>query len=125
VLLDGSPAAHRAVRHVLERAKRDRRLEVVLIGLEPGLLHRLPPALARLVIPGRLTAAGRTREARALFEMHRVPCRIAGASGAPAVAVAEVMHAHRCNEIVIARHDRAFVHPSALAARCGRRVTVV
>ena len=125
VLLDGSTAARRAVHHALERAKRDRRLEVVLIGLEPRLLHRLSPAMARLVIPGRLTAAGRTREARALFEMHRVPCRIAGASGPPAVAVAHVMDAHQCNEIVIAGHDRAPVHPSALAARCGRRVTVV
>jgi len=35
------------------------------------------------------------------------------------------MDAHQCNEIVIAGHDRAPAHPSALAARCGRRVTVV
>jgi hypothetical protein len=125
VLLDGTAAARRAVHHVLERAKRDPKLEVVLLGLEPALVQRLPAALARLVIPGRATAAGRTREARALLEMHGVPCRIAGASGRPAAAIAEALQTLCCDELVIAQHARAPALPAAIAARCARPIIVV
>jgi nucleotide-binding universal stress UspA family protein len=130
--IDGSPGAHRAVRHVVNRAKRDSALEVELVGLEwpsvPDALGALLPAVG---------AAGsamesRARDARAMLAMHRIPFRMHRVVGDPACTIAQVALRHECCEIVMGRLGsnglmRRALHslPERIASIAQRRVTVV
>ncbi|MCL4800589.1 MAG: universal stress protein [Burkholderiales bacterium] len=130
--IDGSAGAHRAVRHVVNRAKGDAALEVELVGLEwptlPDALGVVWPA----VRPGGAPAAARERDARALLAMHRIPFRLHRAIGDPARTIADIARRHDCGEIVIGRLGanglmrRALrTLPTRIAGLVRGRVTVV
>lgn len=130
--IDGSPEAHRAVRHVVNRAKRDAALEVELVGLEwPGVPDGLG-ALLPAALPGGTALAARERDARALLAMHSIPYRLHRAVGDPARAIAAIALRRGCGEIVMGRLGanglmrRALrLLPERVAGLARRRVTVV
>ncbi len=130
--IDGSAGAHRAVRHVVNRAKRDAALEVELVELDwpslPGGLGALLPA----ALPRDSVAASRERDARAMLAMHRIPFRMHRVVGDPARTIAVVALRQGCSEIVMGRLGannfmrrvlRAL--PDRIAGFARRRVTVV
>jgi hypothetical protein len=128
VPVDGSRGAGRAVRHVVNRAKREHgRLEVVLVGVGPRLAGAVPAPLARFLVPARATAAARTRDARALLEMHGIPYRTKHAAGDPVAAIAGAARELSCDEVVLGAGEgpAAGARAGELAARSGSRVTIV
>lgn len=127
--IDGSRAAHRAVRHVVNRAKREGPLEVELVGLEP-LLAAAPEALVAFPLFASLLAPARARDARALLAWHRIPHRLHRARGDPARAIARVVRSQACNEVVMGRlGEGGLLRRHSLAREVERlsrkRVTVV
>jgi len=130
--IDGSRGAHRAVRHVVNRAKRDAALEVELVGLEwPGLPDALGALLPAVRPAGSAMESG-ARDARAMLAMHRIPFRMHRVVGDPACTIAEVALRHDCGEIVMGRLGasglmrRALLSlPERIASIAQRRVTVV
>ncbi|MCG6873461.1 MAG: universal stress protein [Betaproteobacteria bacterium] len=130
--IDGSPGAHRAVRHVVNRAKRDAALEVELVGLEwPSLPEGLGAVLPSVRL-GDSPASSRERDARAMLAMHRIPFRMHRIVGDPACAISEIALRRQCTEIVMGRLGsnglmRRVLHslPDRIANMAWRRVTVV
>jgi nucleotide-binding universal stress UspA family protein len=130
--IDGSPGAHRAVRHVLNRAKRDAAVEVELVGLEWPSLPDGIGALLPAVRPGGSAAATHERDARALLAMHCIPFHTHRVVGDPARTIAEVARRCHCGEIVMGRLGsnglmRRVLHslPERIAGIARRRVTIV
>ena len=128
VPLDGSRTAHRAIRSLVNRAKREGPIEVVLVGLAPMLARMLPALLASLLFAPQGSALDPLRDARALLAMHGIPYRVALASGEPGRAIAAVAMAHRADEVVIGPIGDATAGETLarrVAARVGARVTFV
>jgi len=130
--IDGSQAAHRAVRHVVNRARRDAELEVELVGIKwPSLPEGLGPVLPPVRLGGS-PATRRERDARAMLAMHHIPFRMYRVVGDPASAIAELAVRRECSEIVMGRLGsngimRRFLYslPDRIAGMAWRRVTVV
>jgi len=130
--IDGSRGAHRAVRHVVNRARRESALEVELVGLKwPSLPGGLGPVLPPVRLGGP-PATRCERDARAMLAMHQIPFRIYRVVGDPAYAIAEIADRRQCNEIVMGRLGsnglmRRVLHslPGRIAGMAWRRVTVV
>jgi len=130
--IDGSPGAHRAVRHVVNRKRRDAALEVELVGLE---WPSVPDALGALLPAVRSPSSAmesHARDARAMLAMHSIPFRLHRVVGDPARTIAELALRRECNEIVMGRLGsnglmrRALSSlPDRIASIAQRRVTVV
>ena len=132
VPIDGSPGAHRAVRHVVNRARRNAALEVELVGLDWPSLPEGLSAVLPAVRAGGSPATPRERDARAMLAMHRIPFRVHRVVGDPACAIADIALRRACSEIVIGRLGsnglvRRVLHslPERIAGMAWRRVTVV
>ena len=130
--IDGSSGAHRAVRHVVNRARRDTALEVELVGLKwPSLPEGLGAVLPAVRL-GSSPATSRERDARAMLAMHCIPFRVHRVVGDPACAIAEIAVRRECNEIVMGRLGSNGLMrrvlcslPDRIANMAWRRVTVV
>jgi nucleotide-binding universal stress UspA family protein len=130
--IDGSQGAHRALRHVMSRAKGGVPLAVELVRFKwPMLPDALWPAFPA-VPPGGTAESSLARDARALLAMRSIPHRTHCTIGDPARTIARVADAYDCNEIVMGRMGLSGLMRRALrslperVARLARRsVTVI
>jgi nucleotide-binding universal stress UspA family protein len=101
--IDGSQGAHRALRHVMSRAKGGVPLAVELVRFKWAMLpDALWPAFPA-VPPGGTAESSLARDARALLAMRSIPYRTHCTIGDPARTIARVADAYDCSEIVMGR----------------------
>jgi hypothetical protein len=128
VPLDGSRAAHRAVRSLVNRAKREGPMEVVLVGLAPLATRILPALFASLLFAPGESPIERLRDASALLAMHGISHRVVAAAGGAERVIDVAVRSHGADEVVIGPIGGVAAGRSLayrLATRLGTRVTFV